>query len=235
MLTINQLDLFLELVYIPGGSFQMGSEKDNREKPIHKVNIQPFYMSKYLITQRQYQEIMEINPSNFKEQNLPVEKVSWNDATEFCEKLSEITEGTYSLPSESQWEYACRAGTTTPYYFGESITTELANYNGSDDRPPGENRTKTTEVGIFPPNAFGLYDMHGNVYEWCEDIWHDDYNEAPDDGSAWLEGGYNNNRVFRGGSWGSIAGLCRSAYRDWDNADDHINIRGFRIVYVPSV
>ncbi len=238
MLTISKLDLFLELVYIPGGSFMMGSPdteegRQVNERPQHQVTLQPFYMSKYPITQRQYQEIMGENPSNFKGDNLPVETVSWNDATNFCTQLSARTEGTYGLPSESQWEYACRAGTTTPYYFGESITTELANYFGSSDTPPGENRATTTEVGIFPPNAFGLYDMHGNVFEWCQDDWHDSYDGAPSDGSAWkTEGQF---KMARGGTWYINASSCRSATRNYINADIQSEYVGFRVVYMPGL
>ncbi|NEP81952.1 MAG: SUMF1/EgtB/PvdO family nonheme iron enzyme, partial [Okeania sp. SIO3B3] len=183
----------LEMVYIPGGSFLMGSpeneaERESSESPQHQVTLQPFYMSKYPITQNQYQAIMGNNPSNFKGGSRPVEQVSWHNAVEFCQKLSEKTGKIYTLPSESQWEYACRAGTTTPFYFGETITSELVNYNGNypyGNAPKGKYRQETTDVGSFPPNAFGLYDMHGNVWEWCLDVWHDNYNGAPTDGSDW--------------------------------------------------
>ncbi len=240
MLTISKLDLFLELVYIPGGSFMMGSPdtevgRDTNEGPLHQVTLQPFYMSKYPITQKQYEEIMGTNPSNFKGDNLPVEKVNWNEATNFCTQLSARTEGTYRLPSESEWEYACRAGTTTPYYFGESITTELANYNGSSETPAGENRAKTTEVGIFPSNAFGLYDMHGNLWEWCQDDGDDSsYVGAPDDGSP-RGNGASNLKVIRGGSWYHDAEFCRSANRGRIFANTQTNYVGFRVVYMPGL
>jgi formylglycine-generating enzyme required for sulfatase activity len=162
------------------------------EGPQHRVTIQSFWMGKYPITQRQWQAVMGENPSYFKGDNRPVENVSWEDVVAFCQRLSEKTGKTYRLPSEAEWEYACRAGTTTPFYFGETITTDLVNYHGEYPyaaAPEGVYREETTEVGIFPPNAFGLYDMHGNVWEWCADPWHDNYNGAPTDGSVWQEGG----------------------------------------------
>ena len=232
----------LEMVYIPGGSFLMGSpenepERESYESPQHQVNIQPFFMSKYTITQDQYQAIMGNNPSYFKGGNRPVEKVSWHHATKFCQRLSSKTGKIYRLPSESQWEYACRAGTTTPFYFGETVTPELVNYNGKypyGDAPKGKYREGTTNVGTFRPNAFGLYDMHGNVWEWCLDFWHDDYNGAPTDGSAWESGGNSNGRVLRGGSWYLNSRYCRSARRLYTYADYLNYIRGFRIVWSPS-
>ncbi|NEP84717.1 MAG: SUMF1/EgtB/PvdO family nonheme iron enzyme, partial [Okeania sp. SIO3B3] len=230
----------LKMVYIPGGTFLMGSlENEERrydsESPQHQVTLQPFYMSKYPITQDQYQAIIGKNPSRFKGGNRPVENVSWYNATEFCQKLSQKTGKNYKLPSESQWEYACRAGTTTPFYFGETITSELVNYNGNftyGNAPKGKYRGQTTDVGSFPPNAFGLYDMHGNVWEWCADDWHKNYEGAPTDGSAWLENDEKeHNVVLRGGSWNLYPNDCRSAFRDLGvGRDEHINFIGFRIV-----
>ncbi len=130
------------------------------------------------------------DPSRFKGDNRPVDQVSWADAQEFCKRLSVKTGKDYCLPSEAEWEYACRAGTTTPFHFGETITTELANYDGNstyNNGPKGEYREETTDVGLFPANDWGLYDMHGSLWEWCEDDYHSDYNGAPDDGSAWVE------------------------------------------------
>ena len=229
----------LEMVYIPRGSFIMRSPEDKDENTDaeslqHQVTLQPFYMSKYPITQTQYQAIMGNNPSNFIGGSRPVERVSWHDATKFCRKLSEKTGKIYTLPSESQWEYACRAGTTTPFYFGETITSELVNYDGNypyGNAPKGKYRQETTDVGTFPPNAFGLYDMHGNVWEWCLDVWHDNYNGAPTDGSAWETEGDNNRRLLRGGSWYFNSWDCRSAWRIYYYADDRINTWGFRIVW----
>ncbi|NES67565.1 MAG: formylglycine-generating enzyme family protein, partial [Okeania sp. SIO2D1] len=162
------------------------------------------------------------NPSSFKGGSRPVEKVSWHNAVEFCQKLSEKTGKIYTLSSESQWEYACRAGTTTPFYFGETITSELVNYEGKIGQ--------TTDVGSFPPNAFGLYDMHGNVWEWCLDVWHNNYNGAPTDGSAWESGGNNSQRLLRGGCWYGISWNCRCAWRDYIYAGVHFSYVGFRVV-----
>ncbi|MEH2434535.1 MAG: SUMF1/EgtB/PvdO family nonheme iron enzyme [Nostoc sp.] len=166
----------LEMVQIPGGTFTMGSpereaDRYENESPQHQVKVSGFFMGKYAVTQAQYQAVMGNNPSNFKGEKRPVEQVSWDEAVEFCEKLSQKTGNTYRLPSEAEWEYACRAGTTTPFYFGETITTDLVNYDGNypyGSAPKGEYREQTTDVGKFPPNSFGLYDMHGNVWEWCE-------------------------------------------------------------------
>ena len=230
----------LEMVSIPAGSFKIGSppgEKGRSEKeaPQHTVNVPAFFMGKFEVTQEQYQQVMGENPSSFsfKGAKRPVEKVSWNDAVEFCEKLSQKTGRTYRLPSEAEWEYAARAGTTTPFHFGEAITTELANYDGNDtyaSAPKGKCRKQTTEVGIFPPNAFGLYDMHGNVWEWCADTWHNNYKGAPSDGSAWIDND-DEYQVLRGGSWAYIPNICRSAFR-YDAYDrDNINLNiGFRVV-----
>jgi formylglycine-generating enzyme required for sulfatase activity len=137
------------------------------------------------------------------------------------------------LSSEAEWEYACRAGTTTPFSFGETISPELANYNGNytyGKEPKGKYRKKTTPVGSFPPNAFGLYDMHGNVWEWCEDFWHETYEGVPNDGSAWLTGGNQNLRVLRGGSWFDDPWFCRCANRDGYDPDFGLNFNGFRVV-----
>ncbi|MCZ8104563.1 MAG: formylglycine-generating enzyme family protein, partial [Burkholderiales bacterium] len=146
----------------------------------------------------------------------PVERVNWYDAVEFCARLSKLTVREYRLPSEAEWEYACRAGTKTPFHFGETITADLANYRATEtyaDEPTGEYRQQTTPVGQFPPNAFGLYDMHGNVWEWCADTWHDNYKDAPRNGSAWTKNGDDNRSQIRGGSWFSIPYYCRSAFR----------------------
>ena len=231
-------EVSLEMVKIPGGRFLMGSpeteaERHNDEGPQHYVDVPEFFMGKYAVTQAQWQAVMGNNPSSFKGASRPVEKVSWYDATKFCQKLSQITGKKYSLPSESQWEYACRAGTTTPFYFGETITPELANYDGNytyGNGPKGKSRNETTNVGIFPPNSFGLYDMHGNVWEWCADEWHDNYDGAPTDGSVWLNGNKDRSPL-RGGSWASIPFICRSAIRDvyFRRVDRTYNI-GFRLV-----
>ena len=235
----------LEMVQIPEGTFTMGSpkgEKDSwdRERPQHQVTVKPFFMGKYVVTQEQYQVIMGKNPSCFKNEstnnNRPVERVSWYDAAEFCTRLSKATKKEYRLPSEAEWEYACRAGTTTPFYFGETITTNLVNYNGNytyASAPKGRYGGETTEVGIFPPNAFGLYDMHGNVWEWCADPWHGNYEGALKDGRVWLENGSENRSPLRGGSWHIFPGNCRSAFRNVNDRAERDSFSfaiGFRVV-----
>jgi eukaryotic-like serine/threonine-protein kinase len=238
----------LEMVYIKAGSFMMGSNESsnlsggNSERPIHQVNLSPFYMGKYTITQQQYQAIMGTNPSHFhfRGDNRPVESVSWDEAMEFCQKLSQRTKKQYTLPSESQWEYACRAGTTTRFYFGEMISPDLANYNGIAHYSDTwyyyfkvDNREQTTNVGSFPPNAFGLYDMHGNVNEWCLDGYHDNYNGAPTDGSSWLSND-NHKHILRGGSWHCISSFCHSASRTSFVLDGRYDSIGFRVVALPA-
>ena len=230
----------LEMVKIPGGRFLMGSSETeagrlSSEGPQHYVDVPEFFMGKYAVTQGQWEAVMGNNPSYFKGASRPVEKVSWYDTTKFCQKLSQITGKKYSLPSESQWEYACRAGTTTPpFYFGETITSELVNHRGNDtyaDAPKGIYRKETTNVGIFPPNAFGLYDMHGNVCEWCADEWHDNYDGAPTGESVWLDGNKERS-LLRGGSWADFPVNCRCAVRDfYSRRDAHYNTSGFRVVW----
>ncbi len=188
--------LSIAMVKIPAGNFLMGSptSEENHfaiESPQHEVTLNAFWMSQFPITQAQWVSVMGENPSHFKGDDLPVESVSWHDAMKFCRLLSEQTGHIYTLPSEAQWEYACRAGTTTPFYFGETITPDQANYDGNytyNGGPRGEYRRQTTPVGTFQPNAWGLHDMHGNVWEWCLDHWRPNYEGAPVDGSAW-EGG----------------------------------------------
>ncbi len=212
----------LEMVQIPGGTFTMGAPKTEEgsgddERPQHQVTVQGFFMGKYPVTQAQWRAVANLpqierklkpDPSRFKGDNRPVEQVNWFDAVEYCQRLSQHTKRNYRLPSEAEWEYACRAGTTTPFHFGETITSELANYNAEStygDAPKGESRKETTEVGSFGvANGFGLYDMHGNVYEWCADQYHSSYEKAPTDGSAWIESendNDNHSRLLRGGSW----------------------------------
>ncbi|AFZ02386.1 formylglycine-generating enzyme family protein [Calothrix sp. PCC 6303] len=228
----------LEMVQIPRGTFMMGSPKTeagryDNESPQHQVTVPAFLMGKYLVTQSQYQIIMETNPARFKGKNRPVEKVSWDDAVKFCEKLSQRTGKTYRLPSEAEWEYACRAGTATPFYFGETITTDLVNYDGNSSYASvstGVCRRETTEVGKLPPNAFGLYDMYGNVWEWCQDTWHSNYNNAPSDGSAWIDNNHHQSQVLRGGSWDNYAVNCRSAFRSYYYPIYNFDMVGFRLV-----
>ncbi|MBD2438207.1 caspase, EACC1-associated type [Nostoc sp. FACHB-110] len=239
----------LEMVSIPGGTFLMGSpgSEEGRydfESPQHNVTIQPFFMGKFPVTQGQWKAVaafdkvnidLDPDPSNFKGTNRPVENVSWDDAVEFCARLSKKTGKIYRLPSEAEWEYACRAGTTTPFYFGETITTDLANYDGNHtygSAPKGEYREHTTDVGKFPANPFGLFDMCGNVLEWCQDEWHENYNNAPTDGSAWLIDNDNQLWLLRGGSWLYNPRNCRSAIRYWYVRDSRNYDAGFRVVVV---
>jgi formylglycine-generating enzyme required for sulfatase activity len=160
--------------------------------------------------------------------------VSWEEAVEYCQRLTKLTGRAYQLTSESQWEYACRAGTTTPFHFGETLTSDLANYDGSRtfaDEPKGKYRQETTPVGQFPPNGFGLYDMHGNVWEWCEDDWHDSYDGNPPlDGSAWKSENKYGTKILRGGSWDVDPWSCRSANRYYSYRDARYDYFGFRVM-----
>ena len=226
----------LEMVNLPAGEFLMGSPdsdpdaRDN-EKPQHQVKVNSFAIGKYPVTQAQYEAVMGNNPSLFQNnpQN-PVEKVSWNDAQAFCQKLSQITGKTYRLPTEAEWEYACRAGTTTRYYFGDDAN-QLGDYAWYD----GNSQQTTHPVGQKKPNAWGLYDMSGNVWEWCEDNSHDNYIGAPTDGSAWITNNNDNDydyRILRGGSWFGNPDGCRSACRSnhYRRDDDYGDFFGFRVV-----
>lgn len=229
----------LELVAIPAGAFDMGSPKDevgryDREGPQHRVKVSAFWLGKVPVTQAQYQAVMGKNPSHFTENgaNRPVEQVSWRDAVAFCEQLSQQTGKVYRLPSEAEWEYACRAGTMTPFYFGTTLTAELANYDASKtyaQEASGTYRQQTTPVGQFPPNAFGLYDLHGNVWEWCLDHWHENYQGAPTNSDAWLSSDEGARRVLRGGSWYGNPRNCRSANRIGDGPDLQYFLIGFRV------
>lgn len=234
----------MEMVAIPGGSFLMGAseeEGDADERPQHRVTVEPFFIGKYPVTQAQWKAVaalpkvkLSLNPypSKFKGANRPVENVSWHEAVEFCARLWKKTGRHYRLPSEAEWEYAARAGTTTPFHFGETITSELANCSsGESSEIKSKYRKETTPVGSFGvANAFGLYDMHGLVWEWCADPWHKNYDGAPTDGTVWEVGGDMHRRVLRGGSWSFSPELCRSASRSWDEADGGLRICGFRVV-----
>lgn len=228
----------LEMVFIPAGKLQIGSpisesDRTKEESPRHIVNIPAFFMSRFPITQRQWKVIMDNNPAIFiGNGDRPVESVSWDDVQSFCQQILERTGKPYRLPSESEWEYACRAGTLTPFCFGETIMANLANYNAASPylyAPQGLSSAITTEVGSYPANAFGLHDMHGNVWEWCEDSWHDDYDLLPKDGSAWTQGGDHSCRVIRGGSWRDPAHYCRSAKRSHNAANQGDRTTGFRL------
>ncbi|MCP4108120.1 MAG: SUMF1/EgtB/PvdO family nonheme iron enzyme [Desulfobacteraceae bacterium] len=227
--------LRMKFVYIKAGTFTMGSPenekgRDSDEKQ-HRVTLtKGFYMQTTEVTQRQWKAIMGSNLSNFKGcEECPVENVSWNDTQEFIKKLNQKGEGVYSLPTEAEWEYAARAGTDTPFYFGKCLSTDQVNYNGNyplKGCPKGEYRKKTTPVASFKANLWGLYDMHGNVWEWCQD-WYSNYpSTAVSDPSGPKTGSL---RVNRGGSWVYNAGYCRSACRRNNSPDNRNNGLGFRL------
>ena len=239
----------LPLVRIPAGEFLMGSPDDEPERrgdegSQHRVRLREFWLGQTPITQAQWRAVMGTNPSYFKNQpdsdQRPVEQVSWHDAMAFCRQLADRTGRAYTLPSEAQWEYACRAGTTSPFAFGGTITPELANYDGNytyAGSPKGVYREQTTAVGAFPANPWGLHDMHGNVWEWCLDHLHYSYAKAPGDGSAWVDSKDENNpvnRLLRGGSWFFLPRDCRSAHRYHALPADADNDVGFRVVCLPQ-
>lgn len=218
---------------IPAGEFEMGSpfEDENGldfEHPTHKVTLKtPFYMSKYQVTQKHWKKIMGSNPSHFKGEDRPVEMVSWDDVQEFIKKLNE-KESTdkYRLPSEAEWEYACRAGTQTTYFFGNDAAklTEYAWYTENSG-------SKTHPAGMKKPNLWGLYDMNGNVWEWVQDSWHENYNESPSNGSAWEDREEEKPyRLSRGGSWFCTIDFCRSASRFRRDPEKKISNMGFRLL-----
>jgi formylglycine-generating enzyme required for sulfatase activity len=229
----------LEIVKIPGGKFLMGAAKGEEgaschEYPQHEVTVPEFWMGKFAVTQAQWQAVAALNkidqdlkgdPARDKGKNRPVEQVSWDNAVEFCKRLSQKSQREYRLPSEAQWEYTCRAGTTTPFHFGPTLTTDLANCSG--------NKGGTTDVGSFKPNAFELYDMHGNVWEWCLDGWNN-YKGAPTDGN--IRESTNERKVLRGGSWLNNPSNCRAAYRNCDARGFRSYSIGFRVCCIlPSI
>jgi formylglycine-generating enzyme required for sulfatase activity len=230
----------MEFVLVPAGEFMMGSPESEAgrssfEGPRHLVRItKPFYLSKYEVTQAQWKAVMGHNPSKFKGDDLPVEQVSWTDCTEFVRKLNKTVKGLeFRLPSEAQWEYACRAGTTGPFHFGPSITSDQANYDGGypyGASPKGVFRGKTVRVGSFPANPFGLHDMHGNVWEWCEDAYEPRFYEKPEALKPDPLGDSDSSfRVLRGGAWDCFAGYCRSAFRGKDVPLRSFCTLGFRV------
>ena len=232
----------MEFIWVAPGEFMMGSENGEAdERPVHRVSIgSGFYMGKCEVTQAQWQKLMGNNPSHFKGESLPVEMVWWHEAQKFIEELNRLNDGyVYRLPTEAEWEYAARAGTTGDYA-GDLDSMAWYYLNSGDARLIGvyvyergrDNNNRSHPVGLKQPNAFGLFDMHGNVAEWVEDFYHDSYGGAPTDGSAWPgQGGgpLGNRHVVRGGSWKYAAPALRSADRDWDLRD---NTTGFRAVAV---
>ena len=231
-------DATMDFVWIPPGEFQMGSpmtenERSDDEGPQHEVQFSTgFWMCMTEVTQNQYAQMRGVNPSKWKGANLPVDSVSWFDAKTFCEEVSRLLDRRVRLPSEAEWEYACRAETTTAFHCGNQLDSSMANFDGTMPYGGGRQgmaRQRTTPVGTFKPNAWGLFDMHGNLFEWCEDWDHDDYNGAPTDGGAWTDpaGQY---RILRGGSWKSNAAFCRSARRVGDEPFLKGDLFGFRVV-----
>lgn len=221
----------MELVYVPKGSFMMGSESGNAdEKPVHRVTLSNgFYLGKYEVTQSQWQTVMGENPSHFKDcgGNCPVEQISWDDAKDFTNKLNDRNDGfSYRLPTEAEWEYACRAGTTGDHYGAD---VDALGWHAESSGGGG-----THPVGAKQPNSLGLFDMLGNVWEWCEDTYHSDYTGAPTDGSAWVTDSDQDRRVLRGGGWHFYRVTLRSAYRRVFPANnrDYEHGGGLRIVAV---
>ncbi len=224
-------------VLIRGGEFTMGSptyepERQSNETQ-HQVRVSDFYIGKYAVTQAEWESVTGTNPSHFKGANLPVEQVSWDDCQAFIQVLNRKTGHTYRLPTEAEWEYACRAGTTTPFNTGGNLTTEQANYDGNypyNNNRKGQYRKQTVAVDSFEPNAWGLYNMHGNVWEWCSD-WYGEYESGCVENPVGSKSG--SPRVIRGGGWGGPAGRCRSAARSRGTPDDRCANVGFRLVFVP--
>ena len=230
----------MEMIYVAPGAFSMGSPdyEDGRldDETKHRVTLtKGFWLGKYEVTQRQWESVMGDNPSEFKGDYRPVEHVSWNDCQEFIRRVSgaakEQLGGEARLPTEAEWEYACRAGTTTAYSWGDALNGDRANCNGGHPcgtTVKGRYRGETVDVGSYSPNNWGFYDMHGNVYEWCQD-WYRDYNvgdvidpQVPvPDSWEW--------HILRGGCWDSYAAECRSAYRRWTYPDNRGEVLGFRL------
>lgn len=259
----QEKNIFLDLVQIGGGTFRMGDDTlYSNKKPIYpdaipcsNINVPKFFLGKYAVTQKQWRVISALpsidrgidpDPSAFKGDDRPVEQVSWLDVMEFCKRLSYLTGKNYRLPSEAEWEYACRADTTTVFNFDptnkinqwefglikdpseinriKEKITELTNINLEGKMYPGETKT----VGLYPANSFGLYDMHGNVWEWCKDSWHDNYLNAPaKDGRAW--GGNSSRRVIRGGAWNYLSRFSHSASRNFCEEYNSSYSVGFRV------
>jgi len=240
----------MKFVLIPAGEFMMGSSQSveevvsngggeveyyRGEQPRHRVSItRPFYLGVHEVTQKQYEAIMGENPSYFEGENNPVDSVSWFDAVEFCKKLTEKEGITYRLPTEAEWEYSCRAGTETPFHYGNSLSSRQANFHGEypyGKAEKGPFRAETLPVGSFKPNAWGLYDMHGNMYEWCADWYDVDYygESTVDDPQGPASGEY---RVRRSGAWINTGAFCRSVYRSWLGPENICFLCGFRCVRV---
>jgi formylglycine-generating enzyme required for sulfatase activity len=230
----------LDMVAIPGGTFVMGSPEDEAgrsqaEGPQREVTVPDFAIGRYQITQVQYAALVGHNPSQNQADNNPVECVNWFDARAFCRRLSDLTGRQYRLPSEAEWEYACRAGSTSTFAYGPTLTDELANIYADipyASAAPGRHRDGPTATGLYPANAFGLHDMHGNLFEWCEDLLHSDFTDAPTDATPWTDGlgVWPDYHVLRGASWVNPPVRSRSAFR-FGNIPIYKSIAvGFRVV-----
>jgi len=242
----------LELVWCPPGTFTMGSSMAERRAAVaaggkmeyyeketqHKVTLtKGFWLGRHEVTQRQWQSVMGKNPSQFKSAGLdaPVELVSWDDCQEFLKKLNAPAGHEYRLPTEAEWEYACRAGTATAFHYGDDLDSSQANFDGNHplgNGRKGEWRETTVKVGSFLPNAWGLYDMHGNVFEWCQDRYGDYPSGAVTDPAGKGTGSF---RVFRGGCWFIFATFCRSASRSWFTPTYSFSFLGFRVALAAPV
>jgi uncharacterized protein (TIGR02996 family) len=223
--------------FVPPGSFLMGGTEYDNEKPVHRVTLtRGWFMGVYPVTQAQWTAVMGTEPSHFKGPNKPVENVSWDECVEFCAKLTAHRNGsaTVRLPTEAQWECACRAGTTTHYHFGDVLSADVANYNGTytwNGSPKGPYRKETTDVGSFPANPWGLFDLHGNVWEWCADGYAEYTGDEQTDPNRDIEQSDNSSRVLRGGSWGNGPRNCRAASRLWFAPAYRGGDYGFRVCF----
>lgn len=227
----------MKFSFIPPGSFLMGGTVKDNEKPVHKVTLtRGFFLGIYPVTQVQWKAVMRTAPSKFKGAKRPVVQVSLTDCQEFCTKVTADSQvgGMVELPTEAEWEYACRAGTTSEYHFGDVLNTDLANYNGKhswNGSPEGKNRQETTDVGSFPPNAWGLCDIHGNVWEWGSD-WYGDYQSEYQIDPRISSG--KESPVLRGGSWSTIPVYCRAATRYGVEPARRNDEIGFRVCCRPD-
>jgi formylglycine-generating enzyme required for sulfatase activity len=243
----------LNMVRLPAGTFVMGSPEDEEgryedEGPQQPVTLRSFFLGQAVVTQEQWMVVagwekveldLEPKPSRFMGKKRPVENVNWFEAMEFCNRLSQRLERNYTLPSEAQWEYACRGNMQLPFAFGGTLTPKLANYDSNftyGGGPTSRHRGDTTDVGIFPANNLGLHDMHGNVWEWCADHWHANYVGVPEDGRAWLEenASKDKEKLLRGGSWDFHPQYCRSAFRFRDHPGSRYDDGGFRVCCLPQ-
>lgn len=231
-----------EMIFIPGGSFEMGDvfgEGPYAERPVHHVRLADYYLSRYPVTQTQWVKLMGKNPCyDQSSPQLPVVEVTWYEIQTFLEKLNQLSGLSYRLPSEVEWEYAARErGKKIRFGNGKDLVSpEEINFDSQHKNnqqfsfcEAGENRKKMTPVGSFAPNALGLYDLSGNIWEYCADVWHESYFDGPEDGSAWLEGGDQDLHIIRGGSWKESAYACRCTHRSRGLPEYRLDDRGFRV------